>query len=256
MGSGAGKKPQAASEAPPEASSTAGGQKPQAAPAALPEKTLVVKIGPDGEAIERGAGVEEATQIFRGVIPSAAPVPGAVVEEAMDEGSELPPKPTIALIAHDGMKPLLKDFVTLHMDELRSFNLTGTGTSCAVLREAGFEPVGGIVSGPLGGDQQIGAMIVKNEITAVFFFRDPLFAHPHNADIEALGRLADCYQEYFATNYRTACAVLNFMHNNLKAANSSNSRASIKKPEGVDDMAERVQATYKATRAMTLGKVR
>jgi len=69
MGSGAGKKPQAASEAPPEASSTAGGQKPQAAPAALPEKTLVVEIGPDGEAIERGASVEEATQIFCVVDP-------------------------------------------------------------------------------------------------------------------------------------------------------------------------------------------
>ena len=68
-----------------------------------------------------------------------------------------------------------------------------------------------VKSGPLGGDQAIGQMISTDNIIGIIFFRDPLSAHPHHADIEALGRLCDVYQVPLATNPTTATAVLDYL---------------------------------------------
>mmetsp|Transcript_20447 Transcript_20447/g.70806 ORF Transcript_20447/g.70806 Transcript_20447/m.70806 type:complete len:101 (-) Transcript_20447:22-324(-) len=95
-------------------------------------------------------------------------------------------------------------------------------------------------------------MLVAGEVDAVFFFRDPFSSHAHIADIEALSRLVDCYQAYYGSNYRSASAVLSFMHGNLKKRMANGKRCSIMKPEGMENLAEAVQADYKSTRAAAL----
>jgi len=147
------------------------------------------------------------------------------------------------------MKKMMRQFVLVHLEMLRDFQLTGTGTTCAMLRELGLEPIGSTASGPLGGDQQIGAMLVAGAVDAIFFFRDPFSSHAHIADIQALSRLVDCYQAYYGSNYRSASAVLSFMHGNLKKRQATGRRCSIMKPEGMENLAETVQADYKSTRA-------
>lgn len=121
----------------------------------------------------------------------------------------------IALVAHNAMKPVLVDFVRKHKDVLQKSSLVATGTTGSLLhKETGILLSRKVQSGPLGGDQAIGAMIAAGSIGAVIFFRDPLSAHPHHADIEALGRLADVYHIPFATNPATAEAIIgNFKDN-------------------------------------------
>jgi len=150
--------------------------------------------------------------------------------------------PTIALVAHDNMKKLMRQFVLVHMDMLREFRLTGTGTICAMMRSEGLEPIGSTVSGPLGGDNEIGEMIVSGEVGAVFFFRDPFSSHAHIADIEALGRLVDVYQCYYSSNYRSSSGVLSVMHDQLQKRRSNRAEGSVAKPSGVEDSAEAAQS--------------
>ncbi len=115
----------------------------------------------------------------------------------------------LALIAHNEMKGSLVNFVRQNIELLNQFPLVATGTTGQVLyREAGLVLSRKVKSGPLGGDQAIGSMISTDNIRGILFFRDPLSAHPHHADIEALGRLCDVYQIPFATNPSTAKAVL------------------------------------------------
>lgn len=118
----------------------------------------------------------------------------------------------VALIAHNSMKPVLADFAKAYKHRLDKFPLVATGTTGAMLYQAtGLLLSCKVQSGPLGGDQAIGAMIASGNISAVIFFRDPLSAHPHHADIEALGRLSDVYYVPFATNPVTAEAVLDYL---------------------------------------------
>mmetsp|Transcript_74073 Transcript_74073/g.239494 ORF Transcript_74073/g.239494 Transcript_74073/m.239494 type:complete len:240 (+) Transcript_74073:88-807(+) len=186
-------------------------------------------------------------------MPAANELEDLLLQQAADMDATMP-IPTIALIAHDNMKKMMRQFVKVHLEMLQDFNLTGTGTTCAMLRELGLEPIGATVSGPLGGDQQIGAMIVAGDAEAVFFFRDPFSAHAHIADIEALSRLGNCYQVYYGSNYRSCSAVLNFMHSNLKSRQFSGKANTVRLPEGVDNLAEAVQSDYKSTRAAALSK--
>ena len=110
----------------------------------------------------------------------------------------------IALIAHDNMKSDLVEFTKKHVDFFKKYPLVATGTTGKRIAEATGLEIHRYQSGPIGGDQQIGADIAMNEMEAVFFFRDPLTAQPHEPDISALIRLADVHKIPIATNQSTA----------------------------------------------------
>ena len=110
----------------------------------------------------------------------------------------------IALIAHDHKKDNLVQFAIAYRHIFAEHELYATGTTGQRIHdETGLE-VTRFRSGPLGGDQQIGAMIAVNEMDMVFFFRDPLTAQPHEPDVTALVRLCDLYHVPLATNMGTA----------------------------------------------------
>ena len=110
----------------------------------------------------------------------------------------------IALIAHDHKKDNLVQFAIAYRHIFAEHELYATGTTgLRIQEETGLE-VTRFRSGPLGGDQQIGAMIANNEMDMVFFFRDPLTAQPHEPDVTALVRLCDLYHVPLATNMGTA----------------------------------------------------
>jgi methylglyoxal synthase len=114
-------------------------------------------------------------------------------------------KLTLALIAHDAKKDDMARFVALHEDTLRPFALVATGTTGArVMERCPSLFVTRLKSGPLGGDQQIGALIAEGRIDALFFFADPLSPHPHDVDVKALMRLALVYNIPMALNPATA----------------------------------------------------
>lgn len=99
----------------------------------------------------------------------------------------------IALIAHDAKKQDLINWCSDHTDTLQKHFLVGTGTTARMITEATGLPVRGYNSGPLGGDQQIGARIVEGKVDLVIFFSDPLTAAPHDTDVKALMRICQVY---------------------------------------------------------------
>ncbi|WP_243386992.1 methylglyoxal synthase [Bacillus kexueae] len=110
----------------------------------------------------------------------------------------------IALIAHDKKKNDMVQFSIAYKHVLEHHELFATGTTGMRIMEATGLPIHRFQSGPLGGDQQIGAMIANNEMDMVIFFRDPLTAQPHEPDVSALLRLSDVYGIPLATNMGTA----------------------------------------------------
>ena len=110
----------------------------------------------------------------------------------------------IALIAHDNKKQDLMDWCSQHYDILRQHTLCGTGTTARMITDRTGLTVKGYNSGPLGGDQQIGAKIVEGKVDLVIFFSDPLTAQPHDPDVKALLRIAQVYDIPIATNKATA----------------------------------------------------
>jgi methylglyoxal synthase len=115
---------------------------------------------------------------------------------------------TIALIAHDKKKDEMLDFVGHHLTELKKFNLVATHTTGTLINEKYHLNVDTKMSGPLGGDQQIGAMIAEREIDMLIFFCDNLIVQGHQNDVSALTRLAALYNIAFATNRTTADMLL------------------------------------------------
>ena len=115
----------------------------------------------------------------------------------------------IALIAHDGKKPLLIQWCEDNKEILKNHFLCGTGTTARMISDKTGLPVRGYNSGPLGGDQQIGAKIVEGKIDFVIFFSDPLTAAPHDPDVKALMRIAQVYDIPFANNKATADFLIN-----------------------------------------------
>lgn len=110
----------------------------------------------------------------------------------------------IALIAHDRKKDLMVKLVTAYRPILAKHQLFATGTTGGRIADATGLPIHRFKSGPLGGDQQIGAMISEDEMGMVIFLRDPLAAQPHEPDVTALIRLSDVYEIPLATNIGTA----------------------------------------------------
>lgn len=110
----------------------------------------------------------------------------------------------IALIAHDKMKAEIIEFASKYKNILKKHELIATGTTGHKIIEATGLNIKCLRSGPLGGDQEMGARIANGEINIIFFFRDPLTAQPHEPDISALLRLSDVYRIPLATNISTA----------------------------------------------------
>lgn len=110
----------------------------------------------------------------------------------------------IALIAHDAKKDKLVDFAIAYEDILKEHTLYATGTTGKRIMDATNLIVERCQSGPLGGDQQIGAMVASETMDLVIFMRDPLTAQPHEPDINALLRVCDVHNVPLATNMATA----------------------------------------------------
>ena len=115
---------------------------------------------------------------------------------------------TIALIAHDHKKHELIDWCKQHKEQLARHFLCGTGTTAKLVAEATDLTVKRYLSGPLGGDQQIGAKVAEGKIDMVIFFWDPLESQPHDPDVKALLRIANVYDIPIATNRATADYVI------------------------------------------------
>lgn len=110
----------------------------------------------------------------------------------------------LALIAHDAKKPTMVEFVKRYRDVLAGCEIVATGTTGKLIHEQSGLDVTTVLSGPLGGDQQIGGRIASELIDMVIFFRDPLTAQPHEPDITALLRVCDVHNIPVATNWSTA----------------------------------------------------
>ncbi|WP_163399796.1 methylglyoxal synthase [Flavobacterium fluviatile] len=115
----------------------------------------------------------------------------------------------IAIIAHDGKKADLINFLIKNTEVLQNENISliGTGTTGGKAEAAGFK-TRRMLSGPLGGDAQIAGRVAEGLTHMVFFFKDPLSSHPHEADINMLIRVCDVHNVPLATNEATAQLLL------------------------------------------------
>ena len=121
-----------------------------------------------------------------------------------EKSAPLPSQKRIALVAHDGRKKDLLDWVKFNKTTLSNHLLFGTGTTGKIIAKATGLPIKRLISGPLGGDQQIGAMIAEGKLDMLVFFWDPLEQQPHDPDVKALLRIAVLYNIPTASNRATA----------------------------------------------------
>ncbi len=115
---------------------------------------------------------------------------------------------TIALIAHDGKKAEMVAFALSHLNVLERYNLVATNTTGKMLNENTRLKVRQMLSGPLGGDAQIAALVVEGGVAAVIFFVDPLGKHPHDPDIQGLLRICNVHDVPLATNPASATFII------------------------------------------------
>ena len=118
----------------------------------------------------------------------------------------------IAIIAHDGKKAEMVNFLMTNLNKLKNNNvhLIATGTTGTYVEKAGLK-VEKLLSGPKGGDAQIAARVAEGKTAMVFFFRDPLDKHPHEPDINMLLRLCDVWNVPLATNPATAALLIDHL---------------------------------------------
>lgn len=115
----------------------------------------------------------------------------------------------IALVAHDHKKQAMVSWALMNKEKLQTHSLYATGTTGKILEKALNMKVEKLKSGPLGGDQQIGALIADQEIDILFFFWDPLEPQPHDPDVKALLRLAVVWNIPVASNIASADYLIN-----------------------------------------------
>ncbi len=119
----------------------------------------------------------------------------------------------IALIAHDKKKQEIIDIAKVYKDILAEHELFATGTTGTMIMGETKLDICRLKSGPLGGDQQIGAMLANGELDLIIFLRDPLTAQPHEPDVSALLRLCDVQKIPLATNGNSAKIMLEALKN-------------------------------------------
>ena len=115
---------------------------------------------------------------------------------------------TVARIAHDNKKHDMVNWALAHKDILAEYKLCGTGTTAGLVAEATGLKVKKYLSGPLGGDLQIGAKASEGDVDVIIFFWDPLSSQPHDPDVKALLRIAVVYDIPIATNRATATLII------------------------------------------------
>ena len=137
----------------------------------------------------------------------------------MDTIKILGKRKRIALVAHDHKKPDLMEWAIFNKEVLARHELFATGTTGKLMEEALDRPVKKLLSGPLGGDQQIGSMIAQGEIDVMIFFWDPMEAQPHDSDVKALLRLCVAWNIPMACDRATADFLMtsHFMHEEYEA---------------------------------------
>lgn len=131
-----------------------------------------------------------------------------------DKIIKMSPVKNIALVAHDGKKREIIDWSVKHRDLLSEHKLFATGTTGSLIAAATGLEITSFRSGPLGGDQQIGAGIVEGQIDMMFFFWDPLETQPHDPDVKALLRIATLFNIPVATNLATADFIVSSQYMN------------------------------------------
>lgn len=140
----------------------------------------------------------------------------------------------IGLVAHDGRKPDLKEWVKANEERLAHHDLFATGTTGGLLMQACPSlSITCLRSGPLGGDQQLGAMIAEGNLDLLIFFIDPMTSQPHDVDVKALTRLSTVYNIVLAMTRSTADFVINsplFDANYVPTKNSYDSYINRKQP--------------------------
>jgi len=115
---------------------------------------------------------------------------------------------TLALIAHDGKKAAMVAFAIKHRDHLAKFDLIATGSTGTMVAEATGLSVRPFRHGPAGGDVQIAAEVLQGNVLAVFFFVEPMEAHPHDPDIQTLMRICNISNIPLASNAATAHLII------------------------------------------------
>jgi methylglyoxal synthase len=114
----------------------------------------------------------------------------------------------LALIAHDNKKDELVQLSLTHRDTLARFDLVATGTTGQRIMDATGLEIKRFLSGPVGGDAQIAACVAEGRVEAVIFLVDPLYAHPHEPDVQSLQRICNVHNVPLATNSATAVMIL------------------------------------------------